>query len=156
MKIKKIKNIKILSLLLTILLTIMAITPLVATATDKYYYDIDIPKLQGLTHTSYTLYRNTNSKTNKWAVKLSYSNEHTKDHSDGSAKTATTFWLGVNNPNGINPAGSSKVTVTEGAGYKKSDAFSNASLKNVYLYASDNHATNAAYDVDGYWYAFTS
>lgn len=152
---KKLK--KQLALTLSALILVIAITPIVATATDKYSYALVIPRVQQLTHTPYTLYRNTNQTSNKWGVKLTHSNEHTAGHPDGSAKTGTTFWLGVDNPNGINPVGSKKVVATEGSlFYTKTEAFSNASLENVYLYASDNAATNASYDVEGYWYAFTS
>lgn len=153
----KFKSKKIKVLVFALFIIMLLSSSLTAYATDKYSYSLDIPKVQGLTHTTYTLYRNTNNTQNKWGVKLTYSNEHTKDHPDGSANTATTFWLGVDNPNGVNPMGSAKVVVTENSlFYTKSNAYAQASLKNVYLYASDNAATNAAYDVEGKWYAFTS
>ena len=150
----KVKNKKFKILVLTLFLIMLLSSSLTAYATDKYSYSLDIPKVQGLTHTTYTLYRGTNNVENKCGVKLTYSNEHTKDHPDGSANTATTFWLGVDNPDGVNPTGSAKVNVNENAiSYTKSNAYSRASLKNVYLYARDNAAKNAAYDIDGYWYA---
>ncbi len=148
---------QVISCALVCLVAVLSVSPLVATATDNYSYKLDIQRDGKYSHTSYMLYRNTNVKTNKWGVKLTHSNEPTKGHHDGSENTATRFWLGVNNPNGTNPEGSKKVNVKEGAlTYTKTDAYANASLKNVYLYASDNSSTNVQYNVEGYWYAYTA
>lgn len=147
--------IKSVSVLTILLVAVMTVVPFAASAANPYY-SFSIPAKGNLTKTTYMLYRGTNNPDNKWGVKMTHSNERTANHPDGSAKTVTKFWLGVNNPNGINPLGSTKVNVTEGAlTYTKTVAYRNASLENVYLYAADNSSTNSSYQAEGYWYAYT-
>ncbi len=70
---------------------------------------------------------------------------------DPSVKTKTTFWLGIYNPNGINPLGSQKQIVLEDSGWHYYSAYAAASKKEVYLYASDNGTKNKLYSVSGKW-----
>lgn len=96
--------------------------------------------------------RSTSDVNNAWKVKLTSSNEPTKAHPDGSAKTATKFYLGINNHSvKKNEVGSIQYNVLEGDEAKYYAAYQKASPADVYLYGRDNNVTNHVYAVSGVW-----
>lgn len=82
---------------------------------------------------------------------MSYSDEHTSAHLDGSGKTVTLFWLGIDNPKGTNPAGSARYAVLEDGGMYYNKAYDSANGKKVAMYGKDNSTTNKRYGVEGIW-----
>ncbi len=144
------------SLLLLLALTV-SLTPIISNAaatevSETVEFDFDIPEGQQIKRTKNYEKRNTTSVKNAWAVKLDYSDEPTLAHPYGGGNTKTTFWLGIYNPNGINPLGSKKYNVSEGKDkFDYLTALAKASNKNVYLYACDNDNRSISYSVSGRW-----
>ncbi len=128
-------------------LLIMFVTILSATTASAFVkpFELDIPANGDLCRTSNRYLRDTSTIQDAWEIKFVYSDE------DPSVKTKTTFWLGIYNPNGINPLGSQKQIVLEDSGWHYYSAYAAASKKEVYLYASDNGTKNKLYSVSGKW-----
>lgn len=145
---------KIGALFLALLMTVTVFSSTVVSAKSKEF-NLDIKKSGEICRTTEKYLRDTTSVDDAWKIKLTYSDETTKGAPDGSAKTATKFWLGIYNKNGTNPVGSEKHNVIEGSGWKYFSAKAAASNKEVYLYASDNNTTNSAYSVKGKWYPYS-
>ena len=146
---KKNKFLKQLVSLFAVLLLFVTITgSITATAgyADREEFTFDMPANQGLVHTRNSYLRNTDKINQAWSVSMTYSNEGVSQYN-----TRTLFWLGIDNPNGVNPMGSGKISVLEGSGYNYADANNKASYKYVFLYASDNAKTQKVYSCRGFW-----
>lgn len=144
---KKNKFLKQLVSLFAVLLLFVTLTGSITGLAVNKPFGFDIPKNGGLTHTTDSYKRNTSQPNNAWMVQFDYSDEGISQYN-----TRTLFWLGIDNPNGINPMGSEKKSVLEKSGPKYFGAKSEASNKYVYLYASDNTDKQKAYTASGYWH----
>lgn len=143
---KKNKFIKQLVSLFAVLLLFVTITGSITATAGTEDFTFDIPTNCGLVHTRNSYLRNTDKINRAWSVKMDYSNEGISE-----LNTRTTFWLGIDNPNGVNPMGSGKMSVLEGSGYNYADANNDASYRYVFLYASDSAPTQKPYSCNGKW-----
>lgn len=100
---KKNKFLKQLVLLFAVLLLFVTLTGSITGLAVNKPFGFDIPKNGGLTHTTDSYKRNTSQPNNAWMVQFDYSDEGISQYN-----TRTLFWLGIDNPNGINPMGSEK------------------------------------------------
>lgn len=144
---------KKLSIVIAMLVMLLSITPMASMAQSSSYtkFSFDILADGELVRGTAFRLRDTNKVSDAWAVNMSYSDEHTSAHPDGSGKTKTLFWLGIYNPNGTNPAGSKKVLVLEDGGTYYNKAYDSANGKKVAMYGKDNSSTNKRYGVEGKW-----
>ena len=142
---KLIKKLSVLFVMLILTVTVLSATAASAAATNRNF-NFDIPAGGELCHSKYSYYRNTSSVQNGWGLNFEYSSERAN-----YPHTATKFWLGIDNPDGINPLGSQKFTVTEASGWHSYPAYNKANRENVFLYASDNLNTNKEYSTSGQW-----
>lgn len=140
------KLLKQLVSLFAVLLLFVTITGSVTASAGTEDFSFDIPSSQGLVHTRNSYIRNTGKINQAWSVRMDYSDEGVSQYN-----TRTLFWLGIDNPNGINPLGSKKISVLENSGYNYCSANEDASYKYVYLYASDNAKAQNAYSCSGKW-----
>lgn len=134
-----------------LLVVLMSASPFLATATAAEDFTFTVEAKGELSRLSGYKLRNTSDTYDAWKVRMTDSTEHTKEHTDGSAKTATLFWLGIYNKNGNNPMGSEKKKVVEGHDAYYFAAYAASNNKKVALYAADNSSTNKKYNIKGYW-----
>ena len=142
---KLIKRLGILFLLLIMSFTILSATAVSAAVPTEFSFRFDIPADGDLCRTGYSCLRATNSIKDAWGVDYDYGTESLK------VRTYATFWLGIHNPNGINPLGSKKYNIKEGTDWHYLPAYAAASREYVYLYASDNSTSNDKYSAQGDW-----
>lgn len=143
---KLIKKLGILFVMLIMSVTVLSTTIASAATAPTVSFSFAIPELGALTKTTQSYKRNTDTVNDAWAITFETSNEPAL-----LSKTKSTFWLGVNNPSGVNPMGSKKYIVKEGSGWENLTALPAASQKYVLLYASDNGTTNDEYSAGGRW-----
>lgn len=141
-----VKKLSILFVMLILSVTVLSTTAASAATAKIRIFNFDIPAKGELCHSKYSYYRNTDSVLDGWGLDFKYSDE-------GSVDTNTTFWLGIDNPNGINPVGSKKFVVLESkaAGMRSYSAYNAANREYVFLYASDNWTKNELYTISGEW-----
>lgn len=144
---------KKLSIVIAMLVMLLSITPIASMAKSSSYtkFSFDILADGELVRGTAFRLRDTNKVSDAWAVNMSYSDEHTSAHLDGSGKTVTLFWLGIDNPKGTNPAGSARYAVLEDDGTYYRKAYDSANGKKVAMYGKDNSTTNKRYGVGGKW-----
>lgn len=123
---KLIKKLSVLFVMLILTVTVLSATAASAAATNRNF-NFDIPAGGELCHSKYSYYRNTSSVQNGWGLNFEYSSERAN-----YPHTATKFWLGIDNPDGINPLGSQKFTVTEASGWHSYPAYNKANRENVF------------------------
>mgnify|MGYP002580652297 FL=1 len=136
---------------LMLLVVLLSASPFFATATASTDFSYTVEAKGQLVRVPGYKLRDTSDTYDAWKVRMTDSTEHTKEHTDGSAKTATLFWLGIYNKNGNNPMGSEKKKVVEGHDAYYFAAYAASNNKKVALYAADNSSTNKQYNIKGYW-----
>ena len=143
---KLIKKLSILFVMLILSVTVLSTTAASAATATIRKFNFDIPAKGALCHSKYSYKRNTDSTLDGWGLDFKFSDE-------GSGNSRTTFWLGIDNPDGINPMGSKKFVVTESltAGMHSYSAYNAANREYVFLYASDNWEYNEQYTASGEW-----
>lgn len=142
----KSKMIKQLVALMTVLIALVTVvTPMVSLAgEDRVPFNFVVSINGNPSHYTISRYRQTTNTRNTWKVQMDYSDEAK------SVRSVTKFYLGVKH-SPYNEQGSQmvKVILREGAYY--TPAYTNASKKDVFLYARDDTTTNKNYTVTGYW-----
>lgn len=142
-KSKLVKQLMLLVMILAVFVTISA--PLVSQATDDNVPFSFTVSINGKpSHFSKSRFRQTTNVRNSWKVQMDSSTEVK------NVRSVTKFYLGVQNkPYNAQGSAMYNVILRDAASYFP--AYSNASAKNVYLYARDDTTTNKNYDVVGYW-----
>ncbi|OJG97479.1 hypothetical protein RV18_GL000760 [Enterococcus termitis] len=136
MKRKKVKLILILGLLLSVSGVFSSIPA--SASNDDWGFGFTIQANQANSRSS-ARYRETTKTNNQWKVNMQKSGE--------GGGTITRYWLEV--PNGTNV--STSKNVKQGGGAYYTNAYSDASKKNVHLTAENNNYNRATYRVSGYW-----
>ncbi len=151
MNVKRKNLIKRLSVLIVVFTVFMvstsAVSSIASIDNDTIGYSFEIVPYGKVSKYPVSRYRSTTDVNNAWKVELVNSNESSK-----GTRTATSFHLGVYNPNGYNPKGSGTYAARLGSDFYYHAAYSNASKADVYLYGRDNLDTNSfSYSVSGHW-----
>ncbi|MFR5876114.1 MAG: DUF2712 domain-containing protein [Eubacterium sp.] len=148
---KLIKRLIVLFVMLLITATLSAPIMGMAYVNNNYSYTFNIP-VGGRGHCTTSKYRSTTNIQNTWKVNMSYSDEPTKAHPDGSTQTASKFLLGAKKDGDkYYSTASSLYTVLEGSGNHYYPTKSNASKADTRLYAEDNGGATSEYTVKGTW-----
>lgn len=148
MKSKLLKHSAIWAIALVIFTAVTAQLSVIAATDNNINFSFEIMAGMEPNHDKNGQRRSTSDVNNAWKVKLISSNEPTKAHPDGSAKTATKFYLGINNHSvKKNEVGSIQYNVLEGDEAKYYAAYQKASPADVYLYGRDNNVTNHVYAI---------
>lgn len=144
---------KLIMLFAILLITASLSTPIMSMAyiDNNINYTFDIP-VGGRGHCTESRYRSTTNILNTWKVNMSYSDEKTKGHPDGSAQTASMFLLGAKQEGDTYFHQASELEeVIEGSGNHYCPTKTNASKADTRLYAEDNGGATSSYAVKGTW-----
>lgn len=152
MKQKLLRHSAVWAIVLVIFTAVTAQLSVVAAVDNNIDFTFEIKAEMEPNHDKNKKERSTKDVNNAWKVKMTSSNEPTKAHPNGSAKTATKFYLGIITASGKNnDVGSIQYKVIEGEEAKYYAAYQKASPATVYLYGRDNNVTNNIYAVKGVW-----
>ncbi len=152
MKQKLLRHSAVWAIILVIFTAVTAQLSVVAAVDNNIDFSFEILQEKKPSHDKNKKERSTKDVNNAWKVKMTSSNEPTKAHPNGSAKTATKFYLGIITASGKNnDVGSIQYKVIEGEEAKYYAAYQKASPATVYLYGRDNNVTNNIYAVKGVW-----